>query len=141
MTNLELARFPVLDWAYQGCINEADGRVYFSSPPLDSVVIIRDSLLTGVNEPRGAQRRSVGRGPTVVRGSLSLTDLGHDPGSENRSGSCPAFLLDATGRKVMELQPGDNDVRHLAPGVYFVRTALWERSPDRDFVRMVAIQR
>ena len=33
-----------------------------------------------------------------------------------------AVLLDATGRKVMKLQIGLNDVRHLAPGVYFVRS-------------------
>jgi len=33
----------------------------------------------------------------------------------------PPRLLDATGRTVMDLLPGRNDVRHLAPGVYFVR--------------------
>ncbi|MFO7639278.1 MAG: hypothetical protein R6X14_08335, partial [bacterium] len=60
-------------------------------------------------------------GPTIIRGSLRLAGLGHDPGSENRSGSCPALLLDISGRKVMELQLGDNDVRHLSPGVYFIR--------------------
>jgi len=32
-----------------------------------------------------------------------------------------AVLLDAAGRKVVELRAGPNDVRHLAPGVYFVR--------------------
>ncbi len=32
-------------------------------------------------------------------------------------------LLNSLGRKVMDLQPGDNDIRHLAPGVYFVRQA------------------
>jgi len=31
-----------------------------------------------------------------------------------------AVLLDAAGRKVVELRAGPNDVRHLAPGVYFV---------------------
>ncbi len=30
-------------------------------------------------------------------------------------------VLDAVGRKVMELRTGANDVRHIAPGVYFVR--------------------
>jgi hypothetical protein len=25
------------------------------------------------------------------------------------------------GRKVMDLKPGPNDIRHLAPGVYFMR--------------------
>ncbi len=33
----------------------------------------------------------------------------------------PPVLLDAAGRRVMSLVPGPNDVRHLAPGVYFVR--------------------
>jgi hypothetical protein len=33
----------------------------------------------------------------------------------------PSRLLDATGRKVLDLLPGANDVRVLAPGVYFVR--------------------
>jgi len=32
-----------------------------------------------------------------------------------------AELLDISGRRVMELQSGENDIRHLAPGVYFVR--------------------
>jgi len=31
-------------------------------------------------------------------------------------------LLDAAGRKVLDLKPGANDVRRLAPGVYFVLT-------------------
>jgi hypothetical protein len=30
-------------------------------------------------------------------------------------------LLDISGRKVLDLKPGPNDVRALAPGVYFVR--------------------
>ena len=34
-----------------------------------------------------------------------------------------AELLDITGRKVLDLEPGVNDVRALAPGVYFVRHA------------------
>jgi hypothetical protein len=34
-----------------------------------------------------------------------------------------AILLDASGRKVMDLRPGPNDVSRLAPGVYFVRQA------------------
>jgi hypothetical protein len=32
-------------------------------------------------------------------------------------------LLNSAGRKVMDLQPGPNDVRHLSPGVYFVHEA------------------
>lgn len=40
------------------------------------------------------------------------------------SGSEPAELLDATGRRLSTLSSGDNDVGHLAPGVYFVRGAV-----------------
>ncbi len=36
-----------------------------------------------------------------------------------RGASC--VMLGASGRKVMDLTPGANDIRHLAPGVYFVR--------------------
>jgi len=32
-----------------------------------------------------------------------------------------ASLLDAAGRKVVDLRAGANDVRGLAPGVYFIR--------------------
>ncbi len=35
-------------------------------------------------------------------------------------GRAPAILLDITGRKIAELHPGPNDIRHLSPGVYFV---------------------
>jgi hypothetical protein len=30
--------------------------------------------------------------------------------------------LDVSGRKVLDLQPGANDVGYLAPGVYFIRS-------------------
>ena len=54
--------------------------------------------------------------PTVVRGILFL------PASPRlRVSASP--LLDASGRKVMNLSPGPNDIRRLAPGVYFVRQA------------------
>ncbi len=51
---------------------------------------------------------------TVVRDILYLPTSG---GGRQASGD----LLDISGRKVMELQSGANDIRHLAPGVYFVR--------------------
>jgi hypothetical protein len=55
------------------------------------------------------------RVPAVVRGSLRLPP---GPGSPARRS-----LLDASGRRVLELRPGPNDVRRLAPGVYFVRAS------------------
>jgi DNA-binding beta-propeller fold protein YncE len=64
---------------------------------------------------------------TVIRATLRL------------AGREPASLLDITGRKVMELLPGANDVRHLAPGVYFVRaTGSGRTAPG---VTKVVVQR
>jgi len=51
---------------------------------------------------------------TVIRGMLRTGDSRQNTGYR-------ADLLDISGRKVMELVPGPSDVRHLAPGVYFVR--------------------
>jgi len=68
-----------------------------------------------------------------VRGSLVLSREPSSPGlrspspsdgegrGEDAGSRQPVVLLDAAGRKVMELRPGANDVRHLSPGVYFVR--------------------
>jgi hypothetical protein len=39
----------------------------------------------------------------------------------NLAGCSQAVLLDASGRRVVDLKAGANDVRLLAPGVYFVR--------------------
>jgi hypothetical protein len=37
-------------------------------------------------------------------------------------------LLDISGRKVLDLQAGANDISRLAPGVYFVRAVSRELS-------------
>jgi hypothetical protein len=58
---------------------------------------------------------------TVVRGVLLLPrDMTELPGNSDRVPR-PA-LLDASGRKALDLRPGANDVSALPPGVYFVRT-------------------
>jgi hypothetical protein len=78
-----------------------------------------------------AERRVPNSGPTITRGVLLLprdmTDAGHDPNARHL-GSCPKsiprpVLLDISGRKVLDLHPGANDIRVLSPGVYFVRMA------------------
>jgi hypothetical protein len=58
--------------------------------------------------------RMTNGGATVVRGVLFLTA---------RASSSASCLLDVSGRKVLDLHPGANDVRGLSPGVYFVREA------------------
>jgi hypothetical protein len=52
-----------------------------------------------------------------------------------------ASLLDAVGRKVMELQAGANDTRALVPGVYFVRQEPHVVGFDRQGVRKVLVVR
>jgi hypothetical protein len=71
---------------------------------------------TGVEEAphRPTETPGANAGPTVVRSVLSLplaSGVEHDASS---------VLLDAAGRKVLNLVPGPNDVSRLAPGVYFV---------------------
>ncbi len=69
----------------------------------------------GVEEsfkPRAASRQS---GPTIVRGVLMLSAAGSRQNTAYR-----AELLDAAGRKLLDLKPGANDVSRLAPGVYYI---------------------
>lgn len=68
--------------------------------------------------------------PTIVRSVLYV------PGTQARG--CGAMLLDASGRRVMMLESGANDVRHLAPGVYFLR--LNPAGSDRERTHKVVIE-
>ncbi len=56
-------------------------------------------------------------GPTLVRGVLYLPPAS----GVERDASC--VLLDVSGRKVMDLAPGRNDLGRVAPGVYYVAGA------------------
>jgi hypothetical protein len=72
--------------------------------------------LTGVAE---------GAAPLLLPGSVRTVNGGclfvpSTPGGERPAAT---WLLDAAGRKVMALVSGPNDVCHLAPGVYFIRSA------------------
>jgi hypothetical protein len=69
----------------------------------------------GIQEAMTDERGVMSAGPSIVRGVLVL------PVSPRPRVSESPCLLDACGRKVMDLRPGANDVRALAPGVYFVR--------------------
>ncbi len=70
------------------------------------------SFPTGIGEMPNAELRMTNV-PTIVRGVLRMPE----------SAICHStfVLLNAMGREVAELRPGENDIRHLAPGVYFVR--------------------
>jgi hypothetical protein len=77
--------------------------------------------------------------PTIVGGVLvwsattpSLRNVG-DIALHNR-----AELFDVSGRVVMGLRPGPNDIRHLAPGIYFVRST---ENDGHHVIRKIIIQR
>ena len=70
----------------------------------------------GVQEPAASSSPARPFGATMLHGVLFLDK----PQSSSPSASC---LLDISGRQVLELRPGANDVSRLAPGVYFVRAA------------------
>ena len=65
-----------------------------------------------MNDERGTMNVE----PTLVRGVLFFEARGEKRETRGE-------LLDISGRKVLDLKPGPNDVRSLAPGVYFVREA------------------
>jgi len=72
----------------------------------------------------------------VLRGVLVLGAVGSRQHSAYR-----AELMDATGRKVLDLKPGANDVRGLAPGVYFVRRPETEDGRPGAAVRKIVVTR
>jgi DNA-binding beta-propeller fold protein YncE len=77
------------------------------------LTVVADSDCVGLGGERQTHARLYPP-PTIVHGVLFL------PEAASRK-SQAASLLDATGRKVLGLRPGANDVRALAPGVYFVK--------------------
>ncbi len=81
--------------------------------------------------PSGVEERPIvsgcGAGQTFCRGILPLP------------GNADAVLLDISGRRVMSLQPGENDISRLSPGVYFIH-AKGEGGGMRA-ARKVVIQR
>lgn len=66
------------------------------------------------NEDSKPQAVSFKPWASIVRGVLEV------PASQHLRVTASFVLLDAAGRKVLDVHSGANDVSHLAPGVYFV---------------------
>jgi hypothetical protein len=97
-----------------------------------------DEIWFATNDPVGVAEQPlqqlVGVQPsaTIVRNFLLLPEAAsHRPQA--------ASLLDISGRRVQELVPGANDVRALAPGVYFVREQPQAASHKPQAVRKVVL--
>lgn len=83
----------------------------------------------------GGRMKAEARMPSIVHGVLRA---GHDPFLLGEMGSCPKpVLLDISGRKVMDLKPGANDVSRLSPGVYFLREG--SRGPGFEDSRVTKV--
>ncbi|MBM3331684.1 T9SS type A sorting domain-containing protein [candidate division WOR-3 bacterium] len=82
----------------------------------DEVILVYPDAPPGVQEAPNVEGRVTGGGPTVVKRVLVYAPTSVEDRQANGK------LLDASGRKAMNLQSGENDVRALSPGVYFVRT-------------------
>jgi hypothetical protein len=93
------------------------------------IVVLRDTAVSGIVGPEPADPQSP-RPATIVRKVLSLP-----AGLDCR---LPIVLQDISGRKVLALRPGPNDVSALAPGVYFLHSTLDNRQSK---MTKVVIQR
>jgi len=109
-----------LIWYYNGCAADTNGNIglMFTSYERPRYMSYRVRALAcptlAVRYEGGARPANAKPTPTIIRGALLL------PGASCR-GPLAAGLLDITGRRVLALHPGPNDLRALAPGVYFVR--------------------
>ena len=116
-----------------------DNRVFKATT--SRLYVYRDDPYGIADTPVGLKKQ---RFATIVRGVLFLprdVGAGHDP-NVGHLGSCPKpELLDITGRKVLDLKPGANDVRALAPGVYFVRSGPSAASRQPSAVMKVVVTR
>lgn len=104
-------------------------RAYIANENGHSISVLRDApgaIEETVNDGRGTAKV----GPTIVRGVLPL------PASPTPS--IPVSLLDISGRKVAELRPGENDIRALSPGVYYIAAGL-HGPGSRQEVRKVVV--
>ena len=86
---------------------------------------------TGIAEVATNEVRKERTAATFIRGGVLFMQT---------SDFTPRFsLLDMTGRQLMTLHPGANDISHLSPGVYFVRA--FSREPSAVNYREVVVTR
>jgi DNA-binding beta-propeller fold protein YncE len=99
------------------------------------VILVYPDVPPGVEETSSAEVRATKSGPTVVSRML-FVQRERGPWTGDRSA-----LLNVSGRKVMDLKPGANDLRGLPSGVYFLRGPRTEDGRPCAAVHRVVIAR
>jgi hypothetical protein len=109
--------YPTNDWYY--------GSAYVYTLFGDPALRIKYRMNTSIDETKTyISFESANLLPTIVRGVIYLPSV---------SGAL-SVLFDIAGQKVMTLHPGANDIRHLAPGVYFIN-----KQGEKVFKRIVLV--
>jgi hypothetical protein len=115
------------------------GMVLADSLPIIGFVDPASGVWIARRQPAGVlekqQYASEWSGPTIVKGVILMPKCTH------RGPPVRSILCDLSGRVVVHLHPGANDVRALAPGVYFLREGLGVRGEGLGKMRKVVITR
>jgi len=106
------------------------GATVFSD--MSNGVFVIDTVLVGASDSRLEPGTAARPMPTIIRGVLYVQ-------RRPSSGPSTSCLLDISGRKVMDLKPGENGVCHLGPGVYFVRETHAQAQAQAQAIRKVVI--
>jgi YVTN family beta-propeller protein len=123
LRSIQLGRDPVcMAW------NPVNSRVYVTDDMDNVVYVIRDTTTAVSGEVEVAVARRAGS--RIVRGVLKL-------GRQFTAYGSRPELLDVTGRKMLDLKAGDNDVSRLVAGVYFVRRLGPAEPADLERVLLV----
>jgi YVTN family beta-propeller protein len=114
VNDLVIARIPVGLTPHAIAWNPVQNRTYVINTWSGSISVLRDSFPEGIGADAVPSAKSKPLA-TVIRGALFL------PPASGVERLASSVLLDISGRRVLDLHAGANDVSNLAPGVYFVR--------------------
>ena len=120
-------RLPVL--THSLVRNSRTNRLYIAANTDSVIQVVYDSIVFAGLQAGPGVPAPVARFQTVIRRTAPLRS------------STEAVLLDATGRGVLVLKDGPNDISSLAPGVYFIRERPQAAGNKPPAVRKVVVAR
>jgi hypothetical protein len=124
---------------WESAVLPSANKLYLPSEGGRSVSVIQDTASAGLEE-RTATDAPFTVGATLIRRVLYLSEGTNTVPRASGGAQARSFgLLDIAGRNVMELRLGANDVRALAPGIYFVREA--QSRAQAQAIRKVIVTR